>query len=66
MSLSEENVSVIAGGPERNGEEANMVEVTEGEQGKIIKMEDETKKLSQLLTTHLGLVEVARQPCRDQ
>lgn len=55
-------MSVIAGGPERNGEEANMVEVTEGEQGKRIKMEDETKKLSQLLATHLRSVEFAGQP----
>nr|POE80504.1 hypothetical protein CFP56_04862 [Quercus suber] len=49
----------------RNGEEANMVEVTEGEQGKRIKMEEETKKLSQLLATRLGSVEVAGQPRWD-
>ena len=58
-------MSVIAGGPERNGEEANMVEVTEGEQGKRIKMEDETKKHSQLLATHLRSVEFAGQPRQD-
>ena len=55
---------VIAGGPERNGEE-DMVEVTQGEQGKRIKMEEETKKISQLLATHLGSAEVVEQPRLD-
>ena len=40
----------------------NKVEVTEGEYGKRIKMEEEIKKLSQLLATHLGSAEVAGQP----
>lgn len=40
MSLSEGNVSVTTKGRKRKGEEANMVEVNEGDQGKIIKMED--------------------------
>lgn len=36
MSLSEGNVSVTTKGRKRKGEEANMVEVNEGDQGKRI------------------------------
>lgn len=33
---------------------------------KKVKFEEETKKLSALLATHLGSAEVAEQPCREQ
>lgn len=44
----------------------NKVEVTKGEQGKRIKMEEETKNIGQLLATHLGSVEVVGQSRLDQ
>ena len=44
----------------------NKVEVTKGEQGKRIKMEEETKKIGQLLATHLGSAEVVGQSRLDQ
>ena len=44
----------------------NKAEVTKGEQGKRIKMEEETKKISQLLATHLGSPEVVGQSRLDQ
>jgi len=49
-------------GPKRKSNEEGKVDVTEEEQSKRLKMDEETKKLNQLMATHLGSAEVARQP----
>lgn len=52
-------------GPKRKNKVLSTEE-SEGEQVKESKLEEETRKLSHLMATHLGSVEVAEQSCQLQ
>lgn len=65
MSPISLNPLVEACGPKRKNKVLSMEE-SEGEQVKESKLEEATRKLSHLMATHLGSVEVAEQSCQLQ
>lgn len=63
MIMEQSNVDC---GPKRKCEVLQNAKGNNEEQSKRFKLEEETKKLSHLLATHLEAMEVAMQPHREQ
>ena len=57
---------LVTKGPERKSSATRIVHPDDLSKEKKPKLEEETKALSVLLATHLGLVEVVEQPCQVQ